>query len=297
MSSLAIAGLIASQVAAAPPSVEAAFPGYNGSLLITRGHTSYEGRTRSNISLTPQGTELFEYTSIYAATGLVNTQKLYHTFDGTGFVGSKGYADLTSDTWHLWPSLPLTIEFDFTACPDGRFYYLYSMKFDGTDLRQVAEVAPHGISCSPDGSKISFVDWPTEAVYGNDLYIINTDGTGLVQLTVGQRLHIDGASPSWSPDGQKIAYTKDAGSPVNTALAGVWTIDVASKVESRIFTTGTIINRPVYSPDGTTITFYDSMSITDNSGKGTWLINADGTNLRSFAIQSEPYSGGYAFVT
>lgn len=56
---------------------------------------------------------------------------------------------------------------------------------------------------SPDGGQVAFVVYYENS---SQIFIINTDGSGLVQLT-----HTDGysQSPDWSPDGSLIAYSLD----------------------------------------------------------------------------------------
>lgn len=53
---------------------------------------------------------------------------------------------------------------------------------------------------SPDGSQLAFASAQGDSV---NLYIINTDGTGLRQLTDSADHEY---APSWSPDGGRIAY-------------------------------------------------------------------------------------------
>jgi hypothetical protein len=54
-------------------------------------------------------------------------------------------------------------------------------------------------SWSPDGSKIAFA---SDRSGSWQIYVMNVDGSGVVQLTSGGN-HIE---PAWSPDGTKIAY-------------------------------------------------------------------------------------------
>jgi len=56
---------------------------------------------------------------------------------------------------------------------------------------------------SPDGKKLVF-EIRIAGVY--QLFIMNTDGTGQVQITHDPSTH---DTPSWSPDGRKIAYVSD----------------------------------------------------------------------------------------
>ena len=59
---------------------------------------------------------------------------------------------------------------------------------------------------SPDGQKILF----SSDVNNNgnsDIYIVNVDGSGLIQLTSNPFYE---GSPAWSPDGQRIVFTADA---------------------------------------------------------------------------------------
>jgi Tol biopolymer transport system component len=53
---------------------------------------------------------------------------------------------------------------------------------------------------SPDGKRIVF---PHDMTGALELYVINADGTGLIQITHDGRLH---AVPHWSPDGSHIVF-------------------------------------------------------------------------------------------
>ncbi len=56
---------------------------------------------------------------------------------------------------------------------------------------------------SPEGKKIVF-EIMIEGVY--QLFVMNPDGSGQVQITHGAANH---DTPAWSPDGRKIAYVSD----------------------------------------------------------------------------------------
>lgn len=74
-----------------------------------------------------------------------------------------------------------------------------------TQLTHVEGGNPQAPAWSPDGTRIAF-----HVVYGGavdaELFVMNADGTHLVQLTDDTS---EDSDPAWSPDGSQIAFVKD----------------------------------------------------------------------------------------
>jgi hypothetical protein len=77
---------------------------------------------------------------------------------------------------------------------------------------------------------------------GGPIYVINRDGGGLRQLTIG----ID---PALSPDGQRVAFTRWQNSG-NGSLGSLWVINVDGTGEQAITTDIRQPKSPTWSPDG-----------------------------------------------
>lgn len=83
---------------------------------------------------------------------------------------------------------------------------IYSVKPDGSGLREVVDRFCYGNSCvsprtpawSPDGSKIALGSY-------EGIWLISSDGSGVTRLTDGRGEF----APSWSPDGDWIAFHRD----------------------------------------------------------------------------------------
>ncbi|HWJ51170.1 MAG TPA: hypothetical protein VNR42_09125, partial [Solirubrobacteraceae bacterium] len=88
---------------------------------------------------------------------------------------------------------------------------------DGSGLRQLV-AGGSDPAYSPDGRRIAFVTnrdhdgtirtGEDESQYANELYVMNADGTGAGRLTHSSEL--DELEPTWSPDGTRIAYARQA---------------------------------------------------------------------------------------
>ncbi|MGE5682815.1 MAG: TolB family protein [Bacillota bacterium] len=99
------------------------------------------------------------------------------------------------------------------------------------------------MTTSPDGSKIAF------EVMGGNMYVMNSDGTGLVDLGAGFR-------PSWSPDSKHIAYmiSKDDGHEYTSS--DIYTIKYDGTEKRQITTTDDKLEmNPSWSPDGSRIAY------------------------------------------
>jgi Tol biopolymer transport system component len=89
---------------------------------------------------------------------------------------------------------------------------LYVVRTDGSDLRQLSHdaVVERAPSWSPDGARVLFAETTATTFenrdYGQDLFVMDADGSDRRQLTEWQGLD---SFAVWSPDGAWIAFASD----------------------------------------------------------------------------------------
>ncbi len=104
----------------------------------------------------------------------------------------------------------------YLASPGGSTDYLYrNLMIDGIPALQIAGGPIEGVvkdyDVSPDGQKIVYALSDTvDNQIQRDIYIMNADGTGKLNLT-GAVLGIDDSEPKFSSDGSKIAFSRKDG--------------------------------------------------------------------------------------
>jgi dipeptidyl aminopeptidase/acylaminoacyl peptidase len=105
---------------------------------------------------------------------------------------------------------------------------------------------------APNGRQILFVmekpDWKANRRIGH-VYRINADGTGLAQLTFGERGE---SSPRWSPDGRTIAFLARRDSDQNNQI---YLLDIDGGEARRLTNHPTAPGSLTWAPDGKTIYF------------------------------------------
>jgi len=142
------------------------------------------------------------------------------------------------------------------------------------------------------GHELAFVtdrnasDIPSE--YGDRVYLMNEDGTGLRALpTAGPVGYFD---PAWSPDGHLLALA---------GVDGLYLLD-PSAGEPSLIPDSQGLGEPAWSPDGTRIAF-----IRDQFGFQVWTVEPDGGNPIQISHESglpgsptwAPDGNRIAFVT
>jgi TolB protein len=163
---------------------------------------------------------------------------------------------------------------------------LYTVPPGSSNLRQVADVRAEYPSWSPDGSRIAFDDGSIIAFRDwlnqqGHIYIVNTDGTGLTQVTGGQGAEF---TPAWSPDGTHLAFT---GIGEDGLPPGIFILDLATGAKHPVTANpyaGYVDKEPDYSPDGTRIVFVRDRRLIEAGGsrdeEALFVVNVDGTKLR-----------------
>jgi len=152
---------------------------------------------------------------------------------------------------------------------------LYTIKADGSDMVQITSFSTQfefGMlpSFSPDGRRIVFCHDTTATPNAPDLFVINSDGTGLTQLTN------DGLSqaPRFSPDGTHIVFARQSTTGINvvTTMRADGTGPMTALVTDVWDSFG-----PSYTPDGKQIVFY---SQDGGFVSAVWIMNIHGSKQR-----------------
>jgi Tol biopolymer transport system component len=143
------------------------------------------------------------------------------------------------------------------------------------------QLGVHFLAWSRDGQRIAFNSWANvngrgiEPPRTRDIFVINVDGSGLVNLT--QNIKVEGSDiladdfrPTWSPDGKRIAFTSNRGGNLE-----IYVMNADGSAPTRLTNNATSDRAPKWSPDGRGIAFETDrdgnweiyvMSATDGSG-------------------------------
>jgi Tol biopolymer transport system component len=190
-----------------------------------------------------------------------------------------------------------------TWSPDGQKLAFFSgstihvIDADGSEhtLMRLPAAGRRALAWSPDGRKLAFLQDGSCGQFCFNLYVVNSDGSGLRNLTaklgiprgVGAGVGAGPASdPAWSPDGRKIAFVRlNAGldrSPVYLVKAdGSGLHNLTPKP------VGAYAD-PAWSPDGRKLAF-----VGERDGNAeVYVMNANGSGQRNLtrnpAFDSDP---------
>jgi TolB protein len=126
---------------------------------------------------------------------------------------------------------------------------------------------------SPDGTRIAFTvvnnGTQSDPLYRGDTYVMNADGTHIVDLTPSEENN--GFYFSWSPDSRVIAFTC-----VNQQNLCIANAD-GGNLQQLSVPQNTNVHDVMWSPDGSQIVF--SLSAKDFHNAELYLVNADGSNM------------------
>lgn len=192
---------------------------------------------------------------------------------------------------------------------------IYVMNADGSNVRRLTpepaagearadEVNDRFPAISPDGSRVAFISNRRLVASGGntyrttDVYIVNTDGTGLRQVTPSEynvsQVGVQNSlrAVTWSPDGAKLAYwgerlidPKDPNSAFEPVLA---TINPDGSNETYLFLgyhfcSGSVVD---WSPDGSRILFYGGERGTCHGSNVINLYNVTSKTVTAFPVSN-----------
>jgi TolB protein len=203
----------------------------------------------------------------FASLGRYGFQlKMYSLLLGRYVNFPSGSGSAESPAW-----APNGNEIAYAAAPSGNFN-IWIADANGNLARRVTnfkgDVSP---TYNPKtGAQIAFISGRTGLPA---LYIMNADGSGVTAMTDGGYV----SSPSWSPNGQMIAFAWDRKyGPGAPGGQDIYIMEVATKKWWQLTHNGGRCDFPSWSPDGRHIVYA-------NSGDGradhmrVWTMLADGT--------------------
>src|SRR6202162_2015451 len=152
-------------------------------------------------------------------------------------------------------------------CTASGYSQIYEIDLDGSGLRRVT----HSVSLEVEGKVNPKTGNDVVFVSGRggtpQVYRMNIDGTDVVRLTTGEG---DAVNPSWSPDGQHIAFSWTRGyEPGNF---NIFVMDVASRNVVQLTQGAGRNENPSWAPDGVHIVF----SSTRGGRTQIYTMTADG---------------------
>jgi hypothetical protein len=119
--------------------------------------------------------------------------------------------------------------------------HIYVINANGSGLRRLTPASAdyHSPTWTPDGTRIAYV----VGLFNPRIHVMNADGTGSVGVARG-------ADPGWSPNGQRLVFSRDF---------RLYSVDADGSNEMLFPTADEVwYHSPAMSPDGTRIAFVHS---------------------------------------
>lgn len=176
------------------------------------------------------------------------------------------------------PSGPAKIAFVYGGKEPNQ---IYVMNEDGSNVTQLTHlISPPDLGSgggargapafSPDGHRIAFFAIEGYPVPGEQIYVMNADGSNMTRVTSPPGENWD---PAFSPDGHRIAFDSDYGMYYKQIY--LMNLDGSHVTRLTNLRYGSI--HPAFSADGHKIAF---VSYHDNAGHSQIsVMNADGSNI------------------
>jgi Tol biopolymer transport system component len=304
---------------AIPASSLGSFAGQNGKIFY-QGPESGNSGPGDIFSVNPDGSQSLDltpksgYSEERPAASADGQHVVFQSFRDEGWnifsMNANG-----SDQTDLTNTVDPVVNFEPTWSPDGSKVAfmrqnqtpgeqdIWIMNANGTnqvDLRNSPEVDETAPEFSPDGSKIAYISsGPSPCCsteYNNDIWVMNANGSNPTQLTKTNE-PTQNTSPTWSPDGLKIAY-----STTETPSAsddGIHVMNANGSEQTRLLNSGTPIltGNLSWSPDGTKIVYEGSgggflYTMNANGSGSTPLVANSGASYPSWVPVSGASGGG-----
>ena len=138
------------------------------------------------------------------------------------------------------------------------------------------------LSMSANGQKLVFTYGVEDIAYTalfyvrHDVYVINTDGTGLLRLTSHSATSlVDRNTACLSPDGSTVVYSSDEAYDTKPVFGDLYRISSSGGPSTRLTFTDEYERHPAFSPDGSKLVC--QYGYFRSSEPGVLLLNADGT--------------------
>mgnify|MGYP001183660230 CR=1 FL=1 len=134
----------------------------------------------------------------------------------------------------------------------------------GDDCILVTFLGDNGteIALAPDGERVAYTHREGQA---NDLWVMNVNGTGGINLTAAHDSYV--RYPAWSADGTRLAFTAVIGNSPHIAVMNADGTNLVTLVQGAM---------PAWSPDSSRLAF----SSGDGDSGYLAVMNVDGSNLR-----------------
>jgi TolB protein len=204
------------------------------------------------------------YLTMTGNLGRVGLLSVLRTSDWSTARSINGVIGFCSPIPETWSPDSRTVLHTVSGCAPPRPVYALDVSSGARPLLTAGGAARPSPAWSPNSQRIALVQ---DAPGGADIYLINPDGTGAVNLT---NLPAGYSSPQWSPDGSKIAFVGTRG-----GASDLWAMNADGGGLLRLTNDAATEGAFTWAPGGDRIAFATNR----DGNEEIYVVRADGTGL------------------